>query len=286
MCMWLKGSARKVASPHSRRQVYTQEMLFLYRSTACLSSTSSVTPCFSPPGPMSSPPTWDVFRCPSWRPPSGLVSACIRPFVPLCSGRAGIETLCAVQPPLGHQALELMPSPAEGHLHVTCCRSTDSPAAFSRLTGLQWLPESQTRATNCSVPMHAWTDGAVFAVAACNLFAMAIAVTSGLLPKIDDSQHSPCRTDSYLTPALVCFAALTYWEVGLAPNAGRFFMYYLIIFLIHSEWRLQSHCCPAQTTHMSLTQPCCMIAGVVSGAEPAAITESEVLRSRRDPHIC
>ena len=37
-----------------------------------------------------------------------------------------------------------------------------------------------------------------------------------------------------LTPALVCFAALTYWEVGLAPNAGRFFMYYLIIFLIHS----------------------------------------------------
>ena len=121
------------------------------------------------------PPTWDVFRCPSWRPPSGLVSACIRPFVPLCSGRAGIETLRALQPPSGHQALELMPSPAEGHLHVTCCRSTDSPAAFSRLTGLQWLPESQTRATNCSVPKHAWPDGAVFAVAALNLFAMAIA---------------------------------------------------------------------------------------------------------------
>ena len=69
-------------------------------------------------------------------------------------------------------------------------------------------------------------------VTACYLFAIGIAVASGLLPSF--------RTDSYffskaLISALDCFAALTYWEVGLAPNAGRFFMYYFIIFLIHSE---------------------------------------------------
>ena len=31
------------------------------------------------------------------------------------------------------------------------------------------------------------------------------------------------------------WVVLTYWEVGLAPNAGRFFVYWLLIFLIHSE---------------------------------------------------
>ena len=69
-------------------------------------------------------------------------------------------------------------------------------------------------------------------------------MTSGVLPHLGiHSQHGPCRViqqlsvlHKALTPALVCVAALTYWEVGLAPNAGRFFMYYLIIFLIHSEW--------------------------------------------------
>ncbi len=56
-------------------------------------------------------------------------------------------------------------------------------------------PDPQTRATNCSVPVHTWPGGTVvFAVAACNLFAMRIAVTSGLLPNIDvHSQHGPCR---------------------------------------------------------------------------------------------
>ena len=43
-------------------------------------------------------------------------------------------------------------------------------------------------------------------------------------------------------------------------------MYYLIIFLIHSECS-EFNFKPAQTTPTSLLQPCCMMLETISGAE-------------------
>ena len=82
---------------------------------------------------------------------------------------------------------------------MICCRYTDSPAAFSGLAGVQCLPDPLTEAAEFSGSLHTWPGGAVVALAACHLFAMGIAVTSGLLSNLDvHSQHGPCRVNSYL----------------------------------------------------------------------------------------
>ena len=188
-------SALPVSRSHSA-------MLFLYRLTACLCSTSSVMPCFSPPGPMSSRPTWDACQSPSWRLPSGSVSPCCKHVVPLCNSRAGVE-ICDTRgtaAPFGPPALGSGCHHLQRHLHVTCCRSTDDPAALSRLTWLQWLPDPQSEAT---CPQSAgWCSGC------CSCLPCVCHVDCGVL-RLAAQPHGPWSAqpmEGHLSA--ICFAQL------------------------------------------------------------------------------